>query len=499
MTNQRSSGRIHQQNCEEFGSIASYMTEAASTRRCTDTSSKQLKHPPSAHFLQQNRDRSESSLTDMTMTGAAAATRRTIISSRHSKQPPLDRIHNHERFQSSGIDMTSAAAKPLRTFIYPKKSLYGLSGHIVQQKGPQIESPDESSEDGDAEGTGGLDDTIADRHMPPRNAEPRSGNHQDCVTNIIDIYSSTDTSSTVSPSISRKKWDVRKKHTSRWGYTTQVQMKLSVPKEDTPSRSDYDYLDSGFSDNNLCESFSGTPSVSTSHFRLPGDDSDGFDNHEHTFKSIPKESLESLYGTYGENTVGYEDPVVINNSNIDDICWKKYYPIKASNIFLVIEGSPKTGCSQVGTNEAPLDHQRWKKRETSYLICIAPPDRGCCQSYLLYKARECHYESYGNAVIESIRGTELSILFFPAGGINTRSAHCYVINEQHHLAPFASQFKEPEAINLIKTYQTGKEDTEHNKRHVSPPADFGICSTFVFLCFFSFSLLLLYCFSCCFF
>ena len=129
------------------------------------------------------------------------------------------------------------------------------------------------------------------------------------------------------------------------------------------------------------------------------------------------------------------------------------------------------------------------------MICIAPPDRGCCQSYFLYKARECHYECYGNAVIESIRGTELSILFFPAGGINTRSAHCYVINEQHHLEPFASQFKEPDAINLIKTYLTGKEDTEHNKQHVSPPANFGICSTFVFLCLFSFSLPLFYCFS----
>ena len=80
---------------------------------------------------------------------------------------------------------------------------------------------------------------------------------------------------------------------------------------------------------------------------------------------------------------------------------KENYPIIALNIFLVIEGSPKTGCSQVGTNEAPLDHQR----ETSYLFCIAPPDRGCCQSYLLYKAQECHYECYKNAVIESIPGT----------------------------------------------------------------------------------------------
>ena len=58
---------------------------------------------------------------------------------------------------------------------------------------------DESSDDGDAEGTVGIDDTMADRQMPPHNAEPRSGNHQERVTNIIDLYSSTDTSSTVSP------------------------------------------------------------------------------------------------------------------------------------------------------------------------------------------------------------------------------------------------------------------------------------------------------------
>ena len=78
----------------------------------------------------------------MTMTGAAAATRRTIISSRHSKHPPLDRIHNHERFQSSGTDMTFTAAKPWRTFISPKKLLYGLSGHLGLQNDPRIESSD---------------------------------------------------------------------------------------------------------------------------------------------------------------------------------------------------------------------------------------------------------------------------------------------------------------------------------------------------------------------
>ena len=47
-----------------------------------------------------------------------------------------------------------------------------------------------------------------------------------------------------------------------------------------------------------------------------------------------------------------------------------------------------------------------------FLICIAPPDRGSCQSYLLYDARECHYEVFGNRLIEAIRGTDLSILIF---------------------------------------------------------------------------------------
>ena len=76
------------------------------------------------------------------MTGAAATPRRTIISSQHSKKRPLDRIHNHERSESSGADITFAAATPWRTFISPKKSLYGSSGHIRQQNCQRFESSD---------------------------------------------------------------------------------------------------------------------------------------------------------------------------------------------------------------------------------------------------------------------------------------------------------------------------------------------------------------------
>ena len=140
----------------------------------------------------------------------------------------------------------------------------------------------------------------------------------------------------------------------------------------------------------------------------------------------------------------------------------------------MVEGPPKTGCAQVGSNERPLDHKRWKARHTPFLICIAPPDRGSCQSYLLYDARECHYEVFGNRLIESIRGTDLSILLFPAAGVNTRSAHCYVINEQKYLLGFSSSFPQMEALSLLKKYQDVT--TKSNKHHVAAPADFGICS-----------------------
>ena len=81
------------------------------------------------------------------------------------------------------------------------------------------------------------------------------------------------------------------------------------------------------------------------------------------------------------------------------IAGKKYCSVVHSNIFLVIEGPPKTGCGQVGSNKRLLDHDQWRAQHTPFLICIAPPDRGSYQSYLLYDARECHYEVFGNRLI----------------------------------------------------------------------------------------------------
>ena len=216
------------------------------------------------------------------------------------------------------------------------------------------------------------------------------------------------------------------------------------------------------------------PIRSGSHFRAGGDESIGFDTFRHSYASIPSTSISLLEKDFGVNNIPWDKPIIINDNNIDDDCWKKYYPILHSNIFLVVEGPPKTGCAQVGLNERPLDHERWKARHTPFLICIAPPNRGCCQSYLLYDARECHYEVFGNRLIESIRGTDLSILLFPADGVNTRSAHCYVINEQKYLNSFSSSFPQMEALSLLKKYQDVS--TKSNKRHVAAPADFGICS-----------------------
>ena len=217
---------------------------------------------------------------------------------------------------------------------------------------------------------------------------------------------------------------------------------------------------------------------SGSHFRLTGDESIGFDTFRHAYGSVSSNSISALDRQYGKNDILWNKPVIINNHNIDDDVWKPFYHVIHSNIFLVIEGPPKPGCAQVGTNERPLDHDQWKACHTPFLICIAPPDRGSCQSYLLFDARECHYEVFGNRLIESIRGTNLSILLFPAGGTNTRSAHCYVINEQKYLNGFPSMFEQMAALSLLKKYQDIRISTKSNKRHVAAPADFGICSKF---------------------
>ena len=78
------------------------------------------------------------------------------------------------------------------------------------------------------------------------------------------------------------------------------------------------------------------------------------------------------------------------------------------------------------------------------------------------KRKNIHYNVY------------CTILLFPAAGINTCSAHCYVINKQKYLNSFSSLFPQMEALSLLKKYQDVS--TKSNKRHVADPADFGICS-----------------------
>ena len=73
-------------------------------------------------------------------------------------------------------------------------------------------------------------------------------------------------------------------------------------------------------------------------------------------------------------------------------------------------------------------------------------------------------------------GTNLSILLFPAGGTNTSSDHCYVINKQKYLDDFSSSFQQIEALSLLKKYQDICTGTKSNKRHVAAPADFDMCS-----------------------
>ena len=238
--------------------------------------------------------------------------------------------------------------------------------------------------------------------------------------------------------------------------------------------------DSGQSNIRTLDSISPCCTHSGSHSRLTGDESIGFNNLWQYYGSVSSNSISALDRQYRQNNILWNKPAIINNNNINDNAWKKYYPVIHSNIFLVIEGPPTTGCAQVGMNERSLDHERWKTRHTPSLICIAPPDRGSCQSYLLFDARECHYEVFGDRLIESIRGTNLSILLLLAGGTNTRSAHCYVINKQKYLDGFSSTFQQMEALSPLKKYQDIRISTKSNKRHVAAPApaDFGICSKY---------------------
>ena len=119
-----------------------------------------------------------------------------------------------------------------------------------------------------------------------------------------------------------------KKNVIAMGICYPATTKLLVSKKDTIPLSDCD-----FSDNELSESSSSFHSVSTSYFWLAGDDSEGFDTYKHPFESLTTNTLKLLYGAYGEITVCYKKPVVINNSYIDDSSLKKYYILSLLWIF----------------------------------------------------------------------------------------------------------------------------------------------------------------------
>ena len=99
---------------------------------------------------------------------------------------------------------------------------------------------------------------------------------------------------------------------------------------------------------------------SGSNFCVMGDESIGFDTFRHSYGLFSSTSISVLDCHYGVNNIPWNKPVIISNNNIDDICWKKYYSVIHSNFFLVIKGPPKIGCTQVGPNERPLNHERWK-------------------------------------------------------------------------------------------------------------------------------------------
>ena len=101
------------------------------------------------------------------------------------------------------------------------------------------------------------------------------------------------------------------------------------------------------------------------------------------------------------------------------------------------EGKPADKfLQQVDDDKSPLDHARWKRCGIIYLIVIAPSDLDSFQAYLLDEAKECHYEEWMWRVIQSIPGTNVTILYYAAKEISTKCAHGTVINSQSHLSPF---------------------------------------------------------------
>ena len=151
------------------------------------------------------------------------------------------------------------------------------------------------------------------------------------------------------------------------------------------------------------------------------------------------------------------------------------------NLFLVVESTATVrGCGEVGNNKTNCDHKRWKDRGIKVLYCIAPPDHGKFQAYLLSQAHECHYEEFSHRLLAAIRYTTMEIRFFPAGGINTKDNFLYVINNENALKPFSSFLSVSQTSMMMKRHVNRTANSSIQRPSPSSNVcDFGCSSMFI--------------------
>ena len=136
-----------------------------------------------------------------------------------------------------------------------------------------------------------------------------------------------------------------------------------------------------------------------------------------------------------------------------------------------------TNAPAIGDSKSPLDDNCWKTRGIKFLYCIAPPDPGSSQAYLLSQASKCHYEVFANSVIESICGHDIAIKLFPANGRNTIDNNLFVINDCDALQPFSVFLSYSKNTTLHTKYGTKNFFSIKRQSLSSKVTDFGCCST----------------------
>ena len=224
-------------------------------------------------------------------------------------------------------------------------------------------------------------------------------------------------------------------------------------------------------------------SSSPTLFRLHADSTPGFDQSIPDGLSASSDSFRSeVFNRFGTSAdIAWRDPIMVNNSNMEDYAHRfNWYEIRCSNLVLFKESAPTNpNVGEVGHDEPPFSIKRWIKRGTQSLTVVAPCDRGKMQLYMMFEGKEVHGEEMLAILLAGIRGTTLSMLFFPANGMNTRSAHMTVVNDQLKLSPFRELFNRGQARSMIARYPPidVSGSSSNNRRHTLHPGDFGISST----------------------